>query len=222
MTDAEVEATTTFSTLGAATSFLTLGTLGVYGDSEPTQLAVAPTLAAAVAGYALGGRYARRASYGVTRGDVRLLKTGAILGALAGITTVAGTNVDAKVGFGVTTIGLAGGALLAHSYWVKPYEHSTADATQVDLGAVAGALLGTGLSVLTKPAPQGALAMITTGAIFGAIAGHSIADPRRVGVKRADVSRDEQSGDVVEFHLENLAGVATRQPGAHPLLTFRF
>lgn len=221
MTDAEVEATTAFSTLGAVTAFLAEGTLGVYGDDPPAQAEVAPILASAVAGYAFGGRYVRRSSYGVTQGDVELLKLGAGLGALAGLTAVANTSVSNSVGFGVTTAGFLGGALLTHYKWVRPYEHSTGDATQVDLGATAGALLGMGMAVLTKPAPQGTFAMLTVGAIGGAIAGHAIANAPRAGTRRADASGSSPA-ESVEFHLENLVSVATRQPGAHPLLTIRF
>jgi hypothetical protein len=223
MTDAEVEATTAFSTLGAATMFLSLGTVGAIGDSAPTRGVIAPTLGAAIAGYALGARYARRTTYGVTRGDVQLLKLGAGLGAMAGLAPFVGSDVDSKVIFGALTAGLVGGGLLTHQKWVRPYEHSTADATQVHLGATAGLLLGMGVNVLTEPAVQGGFAIMTGGAILGAIAGHNIANPPRAGAPRADASDEAaHARPAVEFHFENLAFVAARQSGLHPVMTFRF
>ena len=223
MTDAEVEATSAFSTLGAVTMFLSLGTFGAISDSGPTRGVIAPILGSAIAGYARGARYARRAPYGVTRGDVQLLKLGAGLGAMAGLAPFVGSNVDSKVIFGAATAGLVGGGFLAHQKWVRPYEHATADATQVYLGATAGWLLGMGVNVLTEPAVQVGFAIMTGGAILGAVAGHNIANPTRVGERRANAS-DEAAGarPAMEYHFENLAFAAARRPGLHPVLTFRF
>ena len=224
MTDAEAEATTTFSTLGAATAFFTMGAVGALSDSGPTRGVIAPVILTGVAGYTFGSRYAKRTSYGVTRGDVQLLKLGSGLGVMTALSPFVASTVDDKVVFGAITAGLLGGATLTHARWVRPYEHSAADAAQVTLGATAGGLLGTGAAVLFDASPQFTFSLVTVGAILGAVGGHGIADPPRAGTLRTSSVEAPHNTRLaaVQFHIDNLAFVAARQTGIYPVVTFRF
>jgi len=212
LTDSEAHAAMKFSTFAAGTAFGLAGTVGLFEGGEGAERTVAgAVVAAGLAGYLLGPAYPRTARYTVTAGDVRLLPIGALLGVMTGATLTAATERAEPIAAAATAGGLAG-LYLADRMWARPYDHGTGDVTQTWLGTIAGGLLGGAVSVLAEPdEPTLPLALITGGGIVGAIAGHSIASPRRV-LTRASI----------RLHPENLGFAAARLPGLHPLLSLAF
>jgi len=210
LTDSEAHAAMKISTFAAGTVLGIAGAL--QSDFENAERAVAGLMVAAgVAGYLLGPAYPRRANYTVTAGDVRLLPIGAVLGVMAGVTPFVNAD-DTRGAFGFGTIGGLAGILLADRGWARPFDNGSGDVTQTWLGTIAGGLLGGAVIVLLEPQDAAlGMGLVTSGAIVGALAGHSLARPTPANRRSA-----------VRFTPENLAFAAARVPGHHALLTLRF
>ena len=225
LTDSEAHSAMKFSTFAAGTTFGLAGALGLLDSTgnaeEPVTAAV---LAAGVTGYLLGPAYPRRARHTVTAGDVRLLPIGALLGVLAGATPFVESDAE-EAGFAAATAGGLAGLFLADRWWVRPYDHGSGDVTQTWLGTIAGGLLGGAVAVLTEPSPAAAMAMVTGGAVIGAVAGHSLAQPARAGTLRTG-SRTGAARTDARFSVQlNPVAVVTglaRAPGTHGVVTVRF
>ena len=222
LTDSEAEAATAVSNFAALTTLGVAGTLGL--PSDDFRAVVGPMIATGILGYGLGPNYPRRAGYTVTRGDIQLLGLGATLGVLAAITPVVDNNVGEQAGFAAATAGFLGGILITERNWVRGYDHTTSDATQVSLGAVAGGLMGGAVAVLSKPPPTPTMALISGGAILGAMAGHSLARPALAGARQVGLAptRGPFRGARLELNPAELALSAGRVPGQHALVTLRF
>jgi hypothetical protein len=223
LTEAEAQAARKLSTLGAAFTLGTLGTVGMF-DESLTRPMLGAGVAGGVVGYLLGPAYPRRASYNITAGDVRLLPVGALLGAAAGLTPVIG-NDNPQVLLGATTIGGAVGTLLMDRVVVRQYDYSNADATQLWLATLAGGLLGTAAAVLSEPSPEMVLGMVTLGSFFGAIGGHNLAAPELGRPRGASRKSDEPSrlgGARWRFDPAGAALAASRMPGNYPVVRLTF
>jgi hypothetical protein len=144
----------------------------------PGKATLGAAIGASVLGYAIGPRYARRASYNVTAGDVSVAFASAALGAVAA-TALTGNNTDETTRFGVATAGMLTGAWLADRALVRTYDRTSADGTLVQLGALAGALMGGGVAAIAETNEQGALALVTVGGTLGLIAADRILAPVR-------------------------------------------
>lgn len=144
----------------------------------PGKATLGAAIGAGVLGYAFGPRYARRASYNVTAGDVSVAFTSAALGALAA-TALPGDNTNETTMFGVATAGMLTGAWLADRALVRTYDRTSADGTLVQLGALAGALMGGGVAAISEANRQGALALVTAGGTLGLVAADRILAPVR-------------------------------------------
>jgi len=220
LTDAEAEAATTLSTLAAAAGFGAAATLSTL-DNTDGRHAVGTMLGAGLVGYALGPNYPRRASYNVTRGDVQMLSLGAILGTAAAFTPFIpdeGDDLDVQVGFGVLTAGLIGGTIIADQTFVRRFDYSMSDATQIQLATGAGALMGTALAILIEPGAKGTMGLVTGGAILGAMAGHAFANPPRAG----DSPTAVRTGSRLRFDPSALALAASGARGNHAVLSLAF
>jgi hypothetical protein len=144
----------------------------------PGKATLGAAIGASVLGYAFGPRYARRASYNVTAGDVSVAFASAALGALAA-TALPSENADQTTMFGVATAGMLTGAWLADRALVRTYDRTSADGTLVQLGALAGALMGGGVAAISEANRQGALALVTAGGTLGLVAADRILAPVR-------------------------------------------
>jgi len=144
----------------------------------PGKATLGAAIGAGVLGYALGPRYARRASYNVTAGDVSVAFAGAALGAVAA-TAIPGDNTDETTMFGVATAGMLTGAWLADRALVRTYDRTSADGTLVQLGTLAGALMGGGVAAISEANRQGGLALVTVGGTLGLVAADRILAPVR-------------------------------------------
>lgn len=223
LTDSEAWSSSAFSNYAAATSLGLIGTLA--SDSSNGRLLAAVTVGAGIAGYAWGPNYPRRSTYTVTRGDVQLLNVGATLGGMAGLTPVIEAD-NRRLGFGVTTAGMLAGIVLADRFWVRRFDHSASDASQVYLGMLAGGLIGAGGLVLAETDNATAIVgTVTAGMLAGAIAGQKLATPAPAGGTRLGQLRwinDRLGGAKVSVDPSALAMAASKVPGQHALLRLTF
>ena len=156
---------------------------GTYTDTDnslraPGKAVVGAAIGASIAGYALGPRYARRAAYNVTAGDVSVAFASALLGGAA-TSSLIGDGGDDTPRYGVAAAGVLAGAFLADRGLVRKADRTSADGTLVQLGALAGALMGGGIATMTEANSQGALAMASAGGILGLLAADGIIKPAR-------------------------------------------
>ncbi len=144
----------------------------------PGKAVVGAAIGAQVLGYALGPRYARRAAYNVTAGDVSVSFASALLGGAAAAALI-GTSGDNTTRFGSAAAGMLAGAFLADRGLVRKADRTSADGTLVQLGALAGALMGGGVAAMAAAEAQGALAFASAGGVLGLLAADAIVKPAR-------------------------------------------
>lgn len=165
-------------------------------------------IGAAALGYALGPRYARRAEYNVTAGDAKVAFAASLLGA-SGAFGVLGDNAGEEAGFGVATAGLLAGFLVADRALVRTADRTASDGTLIQLGTLAGALIGGGVAAATEANGQVAALMITSAGALGLLASDRIvAAPRDAGPLRGITSSGANasaSASRVEFSPSALA-----------------
>lgn len=227
LTDSEAQAARKVSTLTAAATLGAMGSFGAFEQRDQDRFAVGAMVAGGAAGYLLGPTYPRRAKYTATAGDVRLLSIGALIGIGAAVTPVSGSNDNAPLLWSAATAGGLGGVALMDRTWIRRYDHGHSDATQIWLGMIAGTLLGAAVAVLAEPSQvEPVMALLTGGALLGAIAGHSIAKPelaRPRGASNNVGQRSTRLGSArLHFDASGFALAAARVPGRHPLISVTF
>lgn len=158
-------------------------TFGSYTESDnslrgPGKAVVGSAIGASILGYALGPRYARRAAYNVTAGDVSVAFTGALLGGVAA-SSIIGDGGNNSPRYGVAAAGVLAGAFLADRGLVRKADRTSADGTLAQLGALAGALMGGGIAAITETEAQGLLALASAGGVLGLLAADGIIKPAR-------------------------------------------
>ncbi len=138
LTDAEAHAAAFGIENGAA-----VGVLGTsIGGLSSRTMAAAAAVGGAV-GLPIGISYPRRASYAVTAGDVEVTSTASLIGTMAGAAALGGFDNPSSrqvAGFlagGYLIGGIAGDVLLA-----RPYDFTQSQATIINVGAIAGAVVG--------------------------------------------------------------------------------
>jgi hypothetical protein len=225
LTNSEAMAAMTGSTLAAVTAVGLAGSSGLWRDSTGGRAASAAAAVGGIAGYVFGPYYPRHASYTVTAGDIRVVRLGAVLGTMAAITPiVSNDSVDSQLAAGLGTAGWIAGAVLADRLSAKPYNHSSSDSHVVELGALGGALIGTGFPTIAK-SDNATLYMsaATLGAIGGAILAEKTMAPPRQGAPYVE-SRDSDGlhGMHFSFDAQGLAMTLAKQRGNHSLLRVTF
>ncbi|HYW30565.1 MAG TPA: hypothetical protein VE869_03585 [Gemmatimonas sp.] len=156
---------------------------GSYTDTDNSlrgsgKATIGAAIGASVVGYALGPRYARRAAYNVTSGDVSVAFAGALLGGVGASSLVSdGGNSSTK--YGAAAAGVLAGAFFADRGLVRRADRTSADGTLAQLGALAGALMGGGIAAMLETEAQGALALGSAGGILGLLAADGIIKPAR-------------------------------------------
>ena len=220
LTDSEAQAATSVSNLFAASALGLSGSVGLLDANDDGRAMVAAIVAAGLAGYGIGPTYPRRARYTVTKGDIQVTEIGAVLGAALAITPFVDDDFDteAEPFFAVATAGLLAGTFLTESRWARQYDHSAWDAGQTSLGTAAGALMGSAAAVLTEPGVRGTYSLVVGGGLFGALIGHSLAQPARAGAAGAET----RVGSRVKFDPSALGLAAAGVQGRHAILSLSF
>ncbi len=228
LTDSEAKAASSISSFAALTTFGVAGTTGFLRDSDTTNARIRATVGAAIgaglAGYLLGPRYPRTAGYAVTKGDIQLVWLGATLGTMVATTPIVESDVSQELGWGLATAGFLGGILAGDHMFSRPLDHSTSDATQIWLGAIAGGLMGSALVVLAEPDAQMGMAFVTAGAIAGTAIGYNLTAPGRAAEQGGSLPQTGRRLGRASIELNPMAlalGVA-RVPGRYSLLSVRF
>lgn len=222
LTDGEAEATTAISTYAAATALGLTGASGLIDEESDARAAVGAIMAAGAFGYALGPRYPRRSRYTVTRGDIQILATGAILGIGAGATPFVRGNFDYQGFFASTTVGMLTGLYLVERHWVRPYDHAAREAAETGLGMGAGALMGAGIGVLTDAQSQAMVGLMTGAGVLGALIAHNMADPQRASTRTGDVRRATPSRLTLSIRPADIALGVAGVPGRYSIVKLSF
>lgn len=224
LTDAEAAA----SAGGASVAMLLSAGIGGaggafgHGRESATRATEIGAVAAGLAGYALGPRYARQTTYNVTAGDLGVLTQVAALGAL-GFAAPAIERKDNSLAFGLATAGFATGLIAGDRFFVRRYDHTDADARLVGLGSSAGALVGLGVAALLKTSAGGALGLVSAGGLTGLLVTEGMAAPPFDGSARtARPGASERGGLGLELSPVGAAFAVARRRGTFPLLKLRF
>ncbi len=188
---ADMSALTTLGVAGSFGAFKERERVFVNGFPQPTlgtptrtRIALGLGIAAGLSGYLVGPRYARRSSYNVTAGDIDVAFTSALLG--AGLANAFISNsVNGPGRIAVTTGGLVLGALAADRTKVRHADRTSADGTLIQLGAIAGVLIGGGVAVIADADGQVLTSMLALGGIGGlALADAVVGSAQDAGPKR--------------------------------------
>jgi hypothetical protein len=219
LSDGEAASAGLFADLGALTTFGMAGAAGAFKGREyqeeytPGQpqngtytrtdnglraagkTALGAAIGAQVIGYALGPRYARRAAYNVTAGDVNVVFAGALLGGMVA-SSVVPEGGDVRALFGTATAGALLGGLSADRGLARRADRSSADGTLAQLGAIAGALMGAGVAAAADLPSQGMLALAGLGGTVGLLAADNIIKPAKdAGPLRGVMQSASRGGD---------------------------
>ena len=203
MSDGEAASSGFAADLAAVSTLGLAGALGAFDDDSTrsgnhlpgrAKLALGSAIGAAVTGYVVGPRYARRAAYNVTAGDIDVTVTSAFLGALAA-SSVLSSSADGRLRAAVMTTGLLSGALVADRTKVRHADRTSADGKQVQLGAIAGSLMGGGLAAMAQADVQPTLALTAVGGMIGlALADHLVRPGADAGPKRGVLTTGSVTG----------------------------
>lgn len=233
-TDAEAHAMTFGSTMAGVTALGTMAAIGQLGDNDGQRGETALITGAAIAGFPVGLRYARRAAYTITAGDVGTMVTSGLIGAGAAMALTGMDGVDANLVTAGAAAGAVAGALAGDRMLVRRFDHTVSQSNILRVGAGAGALLGLALSVPFEPDDERVpLSLATIGAAIGATATHALMAPRRAtdrGAAPAPLlpTREEARhdgagrGTTWSVHLDAAALAAIGTPGRHALLRITF
>jgi hypothetical protein len=224
LSDAEAHA----ATLGIETAAVTAVTVAGVAGADPRSMAIAAVLAGGT-GYSIGVHYPRRASYTVTAGDVEATSTAGLVGVLAGGAFVAGLDRPSPAQYaGFLGGGYLAGLALGDLTFARRFDLTQAQANIINVGAIAGGLLGLAVPVLGDVQNNGVpYAVAAGGAALGTAAIASTFPT--VGSKvsatgRATERGSRGTGGGARFSITpgGLAGLAARTPGRHVLARLVF
>jgi hypothetical protein len=203
--------------LGLATSSLLAG-----NNRDGRSVAAASAVGMAI-GYPLGLMYPRRASYLVTAGDAEAMATSGLIGAAWAAATLGDNNpggprVGATLGIGYLVGGLVGSQVFA-----RQFDLTRSQSTVLDVGAVAGALVGLAIPVLSDNANNAVTwASAAGGATLGvALLAGSFPLASKVGAPVAGRLRRLGRAQVSVSPLSAIA-FAGQTPGQYSLMNVRF
>jgi len=136
-------------------------------------------VAALGVGYPAGYLYARTVPYKVTGGDVGTLWLSGLLGASTTGIFIAGDDPGLTTTALTLTGGFLGGLVVGDRVFVRRFDHTAGDATQMALGGLAGGLVGLGIANLVDQSDNGHLGtgLFTAGAAGGIAITHALIAP---------------------------------------------
>ena len=184
------------------------------GDDDLSRGEAALLVGAVGVGYPVGYMYARTVPYRVTGGDVGTLWVSGLLGTSAAGITIAGTDPSRTVAALTLTGGFLGGLVLGDRVFVRRFDHTAGDATQMALGGAAGGLIGLGIANLIDKSENGHLgmALFTAGAAGGVAVTHALIEP----------GGDEGRFSSLRFNPTGAALAAAGVRGRYPLISLSF
>ena len=247
LTDGEAAAMTGASTLLTG---VTAGLMGVAGrfdercrdtefgydcDSRFGRADYGVLAATALAGYPLGLQWVRRASYGITAGDVRATMTSGVVGALASTAFLPDddNDDDARASLAIVTGGLVAGVVAGDRLIARRFDYTRGQGVLLGVGAVGGGLIGLALPVLAQ-STEGRLYVVagSAGAITGMAMTHGLLAPYRAragrplrdaGRRRGSSGTESGRGAArIEFDPAAAALALGGTPGHHSLVRLTF
>lgn len=193
--------------------------------SRGTAAAVAATTPI---GYYFGVQYPRRAGYHVTSGDVQAVGTAGLIGTLVGSAfVVRNHNPSPRQYAAILAPGFLVGAFLGDRIFARRVDLSESQASILNVGAAAGALIGAAIPVIAGaddgPTTLGAAAI---GAVIGAsamTASFNLADaPSSRGASRLRSIGAPSHGARLDIISTSLAAALAGVPGRHVLARLTF
>ena len=225
MTDAEAHGVSHGALLTGVLGTGSLVASGMWRTESSRRVATALVIGAGVVGYPAGFRYARRTSYRVTAGDVGTLIVGELLGASAVATFIPQSSDDEQAIAAFLTAGFVAGAIGADRLIVRPFDYGDAESRLLQLGTVAGAVVGLAVPVLAESdTPALIFGPATLGGVIGAIVTHNLIGPAHANarVSRRTGARATPSRFTMRFTPQNLVLAKTGREGVYPVLNVAF
>jgi hypothetical protein len=225
MTDAEAHGVSHGALLTGGVAVGSLVASGMWREESSRRVATALVVGAGAVGYPLGLRYARRTKYRVTAGDVGTLIVGELLGASAVATFIPQSSDDEQAIAGLLTAGFVAGAIGADRLLARPFDYGDAESRLLQLGTVAGAVVGLVVPVLAESDnPAMIFGPATLGGIVGAIVTHNLIEPAHANarVSRRTGARATPSRFTVRFTPQNFVLAKTGREGVYPVLNVAF
>jgi hypothetical protein len=221
LTGAEARAATLGIQTGAAAGVTVGGLLG--GDRRAV---AAASVAGGILGFPIGVRYPGHTSYTMTAGDVEATGTTGLVGILAGGAITAGLDhaSDAQIS-AILGGGYLAGVALGDAAFARRYDLTQSQANIMNIGALAGGLLGLAVPVLSDANADGPLpyAVAAGGALLGMTALASTFP--KVGSRLSSLPegrREAHRGATFSVTPSGLVGLASRAPGRHVLARWVF
>jgi hypothetical protein len=209
LSDAEAHAVT----LGIQTGAVAAMTLGNFAGIDGRATALAVTLAGA-AGYPLGVRYPRRASYNVTAGDVEATSTAGLVGAAWAAASLGDDPSDHRVA-ATLGAGFLAGELIGERVLARGFDLSESQANTLKIGALAGGLVGLAIPVLADADGVSPIMLsVAAGATLGMSALAGTFNSRVAGPARATRFQTYR-GPRFSFSPLGLSGVLAGARGRH-------
>jgi len=182
LTDAESHAASAGVTMTGLTGW---GIGSALGADARAQAAVAA--GSGIIGYGIGLAYPRSASYTVTAGDVNAVYTTALLGAGVGGTLVADSKPSNQLAAAAATPAYLAGAWAGDRLIAKRFDLTAAQGRILQVGAVAGSLMGLALPVLSQSSDVALdVGFATAGGIIGTAITLQTMAPRRAGLSGSE------------------------------------
>jgi hypothetical protein len=196
---------------------------GLSGRATGAAVAIAEPV-----GYAIGLEYPRHAAYNVTVGDVDLVETSGLVGALYGGAVIGEMSKPTRRAYG-TALGIAGlaGLAVGDAAIARRFDMTASQANIVNVGAVAGALIGLAIPAGASSSDRTLLfGSAAVGATLGMAAAIGIANPRDEGSlahrARIGAAPEPRRGLSVSFPGVGALGLWTKAPGVYPLVAVGF
>lgn len=140
--------------------------------------------ATALVGYPLGLQWVRRASYGITAGDVSATFTSGLVGVLASSAFMPDDG-EGRTAAALFTTGLVAGVVAGDRLIARRFDYTRGQGTLIGVGAIGGGLVGLAVPTLAQADNGRAyIAAASAGAIAGMVVTHGLLDPYRARMGR--------------------------------------
>jgi len=156
---------------------------------------------------------------------VGTLIVGELLAASAVATFIPESSDDEQAIAGLLTAGFVGGAIAADRLLARRFDYGDSEARLLQLGTVAGAVVGLAVPVLAESDnPSLIFGPATLGGLLGAIVTHNLIAPAHANARfpQRTGARAMPSRVTVRFTPQNLVLARTGREGMYPVLNVAF